>query len=181
MLASPDSRATYCYLLLQQVFNAFRYSASALSRNSSALLWTASSIAIFDSVTSPIASWTKQNACSSAQIAASSASCSESSEGSGSVCVWVPESSLPGTSVLESLLSSSSNLAICFGFVGGRLLAQVSRHSRAARRDVVGQARWLTHRLTYGRLHAQSLAIALMLTLGIDWFRLRTNFLSTQS
>ena len=39
---------------------------SARNRNSSARLCTASSIAIFESVVSPIASWTRPNACPSA-------------------------------------------------------------------------------------------------------------------
>ena len=90
--------------------------------------------------------------------------------------IMTMNSYLSEATLLESLLSSSSILAICFGFVGARPLAQVSRHSRAAWRDVVGQSRWLTHRLTYGRLHPQSLAIALMLIPGIDWFRYRTQF-----
>jgi hypothetical protein len=67
--------------------------------------------------------------------------------------------------VLRSASSARSNLSICLGFVEDRLLAQYSRHSRAASTLVRGQPRWLTHRLAYGLDVPQLFAIALIVTI----------------
>ena len=114
--ACPDAELRAAIYCSSRVFNASRYWASALSRNSSALLWTASSIAIFESVASPLACCSNQNACSCAAIAASSASWSDSIEGAGGVSVLFLETPLESS-------SSPNSFAICLGFVGGRLVA----------------------------------------------------------